>query len=182
MCCSLSSGWHSIAPMGNSDEVDTSDRGDDEKVGIQVRVSPVRLSQEVKAIMAGALERAREMNAQTVDTALLLLALLETGSGPGIEALVSLGVTADAVRGTVTETHEPAHQSKSDSPPLSSEFKEAVGRATFKAASREDPEVVDGHLLLGILEDPSNSGSQVLERLTPGIEDLRRVVLDRMTL
>lgn len=168
--------------MEHSDAVGAADRGDDEKVVIRVKVSPVRFSGEVKAIMAGALEIAREMHAPTVDTAMLVLALLEVSSGPGRDSLISLGVTGDAVRDRVTETDEPVHQSLSDSPPLSVEFKEAVGRANRHAITRKDPEVGDGHLLLAILEDPSNSGSRTLEGLTSDAGELRRAVLERMTL
>jgi ATP-dependent Clp protease ATP-binding subunit ClpC len=110
----------------------------------------------------------------------ILLGLAEVNEGVGAQAVWSAGIGLEAIRHHAEELTGRARQP--------SEHVSFGGSATrvFRFAEREagqlgDDYVGTGHVPLGLIQDRERVAAQVLARLQPDLEGLRRLVADRVT-
>ena len=145
-----------------------------------------RFVKESRRCAEAAVEEARSLGHDSVGDEDLLLGILGVDDGVASQALTSLGVTSEAVRGQSEEllsdalssigiSLEEARRSAGDAfdprlpnerrIPFSLRAKEALDQALRESLRVGDNRVTPEHILLGILRDPNGTAMKILSRL-----------------
>ena len=107
----------------------------------------------------------------------LLLGLIREGGGGAARALNALDITLDAVRGQVTETMGRGSFTSSGHIPFTPGAKHALERSLPESLASGQAHIGTGHILLGLIDDDTGAGAQILVRLGAGLDAVREQVL-----
>lgn len=145
-----------------------------------------RFVKEAGKCAEAAIEEARHLGHDSVGDEDLLLGILSVDDGVALQALTSLGVTSEAVRGqsedllsdalsSIGISLEEARRSAGDAfdmrlpderrIPFSPRAKEALEQALREALRVGDNRITPEHILLGILRNPNGTAAKILSEL-----------------
>ena len=117
-----------------------------------------RFTEEARAVVVAAQQRAHEAGNDTISVAHLVLALVADPDGVAARAVTAQGVSLDDVRRTASATLPPAAASVPDLVPFDAHARAALER-TFAEASRLGSDSIgSGHILLAILAVEDRTG------------------------
>jgi hypothetical protein len=143
------------------------------------RGAPFRnFGEEARAVIVKAQEEARELGHGRVGTEHLLLGVLAQGERPGIQALATLGVTAEAARARVADV-VPRRVSAGHGIRFMPRAKRVIGMSMGGSRWMGHEEVLPEHLLLAMLRDRESGGAQIVSELAAH-EDVRGKVLEAL--
>jgi ATP-dependent Clp protease ATP-binding subunit ClpA len=139
-----------------------------------------RFSDAARRAVVLAHQEAKQLGTDEISGEHILLGLAAVSEGVGAQALSSAGIGLEALRHHVEELADRARQ-----PSEHVSFGEPTTRV-FRFSEREAGQlghdyVGTGHVLLGLIQDRERVAAQVLVRLHPDLEGLRRLVVDRVT-
>jgi ATP-dependent Clp protease ATP-binding subunit ClpA len=131
-----------------------------------------RFTDEARAVVVGAQERAREAGNDTIGVCHLVLALVADPAGEAARAITAAGVALDDVVRTATATLPGAAPSVPALIPFDDHARAALER-TFAEAGRLGAERIgSGHLLLAVLAVEDGTGVLAGLGVTPaGVEE-----------
>ena len=139
-----------------------------------------RFKPEARRVLVLAEKQARSLNQSFIGTEHLLLGLIEEGDGLGAQALTSLGVSLETVRGKIKETIGPAWSAPRDSPPFTPRAKRALELSLREALHHAQKYIGTEHMLLGLLRGGEGVGVQVLVSLGTDLTRVRQQVLEEI--
>lgn len=166
-----------------------------------------RFARQARSCVEAAVEEARDLGHDSVGDEDLLLGILDSDEGVAREALVSLGVTAEAVRHkseeflasalasigvSLEETRRSAGEAfdmrlpKERRIPFSPRAKKALEQSLREAIRLEENRITAEHVLLGILREPRGTAVRIIAELgvqaadvEQRLEQLRRTATTR---
>ena len=133
-----------------------------------------RFTNEARGVFVLAQDEARQMGHGSVGTEHLLLGLVDQSEGIATQALVSVGISEEAVRDKVIETVGPVDGSENSYPPFSPRAKKVLELSLREAIQLGQSDIGPGHLLLGLLREGEGTGVQVLVSLGADLAQLRQ--------
>ena len=140
-----------------------------------------RFTDQTRRAVHLAQEEALLLRHDHVGTEHLLLGLLYEGEGLAAQALKSLGISWDDVRGLVVEVEGQGQRSPTGPLPFTPQAKKALELSLREALGRGQRHIGTEHLLLGMLREADGDGEdvavQVLARLGAGAAQVRERVL-----
>lgn len=146
-------------------------RGGDRETVPGTMFGTPRLTPAAREVLTTAGEEARRWDARChLGTEQLLFALADAGSGPAFDVLVGAGLTADAIRAAILAA-DPAHAARFSEwrwtrgrSRLTSGAKKALEQALREATKRGAGQISPEHLLFGILADPHEAATRIVEQ------------------
>jgi ATP-dependent Clp protease ATP-binding subunit ClpA len=139
-----------------------------------------RFTKRVRQAMALAQHEAQNLDSPFIGTEHLLLGLLGEGEGIAAQALVSLGVTADAVREQVRETTPAGPSRKTKTPPFTAEAKKTLELSLREALTFGHNYIGTEHVLLAIVRT-GESGANALKALGVDLDEVKTRVINLLT-
>jgi len=134
-----------------------------------------RFTPEARDVVVDAQERARALGHDHVGSEHLLLGLLGRGQGTALlQGLAALGVTLEQVEEKIGRSPGRGDAPQPGQIPFEPAAKQALELALREALKLRDDAIAPGHVLLGILEQRSGRGAQILGQLQPDAGKLRR--------
>jgi ATP-dependent Clp protease ATP-binding subunit ClpC len=140
-----------------------------------------RFTDRARRVLTLAQEEARLLNHSFIGTEHILLGLLSEGDGLGAEALRSLGVSSDVVRGKVEEIVGASLSMANGSPPFTPRAKKVLELALREALQRNHSYIGTEHILLGLVQEGEGVAATVLVSLGVSLPGVRHAVDDLMT-
>ena len=131
--------------------------------------------------MTWAQEEARLLHHSFIGTEHLLLGLIHEGEGVGAQALQSLGISLEAVRGKVEETVGMSGSVPSGSPPFTPRAKKVLELSLREALQMGHSYIGTEHLLLGLVREGEGVAATVLVSLGADLPRVRQEVLKLMS-
>jgi ATP-dependent Clp protease ATP-binding subunit ClpC len=141
-----------------------------------------RFTEPARRVVVLGREEARALGHGHIGTEHLLLGLLREDEGVAARALDALGLSADAVRARVVETHGVPEPAGTGDVGFTAPARRALESAAREAARRRDRHVATEHLLLGLIREPDSPAAQLLADLCDGLHEVEAAVeraLDR---
>jgi ATP-dependent Clp protease ATP-binding subunit ClpC len=143
-----------------------------------------RFTDQARRAVHLAQEEARLLRHDHVGTEHLLLGLLYEGEGLAAQALESLGITREGVRGQVVEIKGRDQSPPAGSVPFTPRAKKALELSLREALARCHHHIGTEHLLLGMLREADGEGEdvavQVLATLGGGAVQVRERILSML--
>jgi hypothetical protein len=136
-----------------------------------------RFTDRARRAVQLAQEEARLLRHDYVGTEHLLLGLLYEGAGVAAQALVSLGISREDVRGQVEEIIGHGQGSRSGHIPFTARAKKVLELSLREALALGHHYIGTEHLLLGLLREGEGIAAQVLTRLGADHARVRERVL-----
>lgn len=137
-----------------------------------------RFTDRARRVVHLAEEEARLLRHDHVSAEHLLLGLLYDGEGMAAEALDSLGLSREEVRGQLTEIIGHGHSSAAGPLSFTPQAKRVLELSLREALALGHLYIGTEHLLLGLLRDSEGIAAQVLTGLGAGHSRVRDRVLD----
>ena len=139
-----------------------------------------RFTDRARRIVVLAQEEARMLNHDYIGTEHLLLGLIHEGEGVAAKALVSLGISLEAVRQQVEETvgHGQPQQSKSGHIPFTPRAKKVLELSLRESQRLNHNYIGTEHILLGLIREGEGVGARVLMALGADVDRVRHAVIE----
>jgi ATP-dependent Clp protease ATP-binding subunit ClpC len=140
-----------------------------------------RFTDRARSVLVIAQDEARRLHHGYIGTEHILLGLVRQADGVAAEILTSIGVTVDAVRSAVEamlgESHDPAVQAESASPPFTPRAKKVLELSLREALQLGHNYIGTEHILLGIIREGEGVAAQVLAGLGVDLAATRQSVI-----
>jgi ATP-dependent Clp protease ATP-binding subunit ClpC len=140
-----------------------------------------RFTDRARSVLVIAQDEARQLHHGYIGTEHILLGLVRQADGVAAEILTSFGVTVDAVRNEVEamlgESHDPAVQAESASPPFTPRAKKVLELSLREALQLGHNYIGTEHILLGIIREEEGVAAQVLTGLGVDLATARQRVI-----
>jgi ATP-dependent Clp protease ATP-binding subunit ClpC len=137
-----------------------------------------RFTDRARRVLTFAQEEARQLNHSFIGTEHILLGLIREGDGVGAQALQSLGISFQAVRGEVQETIGTAGTVPGGAPSFTPRAKKVLELSLREALQLSHTYVGTEHILLGLVREGEGVAATVLVRLGADLPRVRQVVND----
>ncbi len=139
-----------------------------------------RFTDRARRIVVLAQEEARMLNHDYIGTEHLLLGLIHEGEGVAAKALVSLGISLEAVRQQVEETigHGQPQHSKSGHIPFTPRAKKVLELSLRESQRLNHNYIGTEHILLGLIREGEGVGARVLMALGADVDRVRHAVIE----
>ncbi len=125
-------------------------------------------------------EEARLLSHSFIGTEHILLGLIDEGDGVAAQALLTLGVSLEAVREKVEETIGMAGTAPSGSPPFTPRAKKVLELAWREALQLNHSYIGTEHILLGLVREGEGVAATVLVDLGADLGSVRRATISLM--
>jgi Clp amino terminal domain, pathogenicity island component len=148
------------------DGASPSDRGPGHKIHRRLRglVPFERFTAEARTAVKGAIEESAALGHRRVGTEHLLISLVADKAAPAGSALVSLGITREAVVTAVTDRLGAGPAGSAGHRPFTPASRRVLARALKEAARSRDGEITSKHVLLGLVADGGDAAA-ILDEL-----------------
>jgi ATP-dependent Clp protease ATP-binding subunit ClpC len=125
-------------------------------------------------------EESRRLNHNYIGTEHILLGLMREGEGVGARALVSLGLSLEAVRTDVEAMIGTGAGTPSGHIPFTTRAKTVLEYALREALALDHNDIGTEHLVLGLVREGEGVAAQVLVHRGVELDRLRQAVLERL--
>jgi ATP-dependent Clp protease ATP-binding subunit ClpA len=136
-----------------------------------------RFTDRARRVVVLAQEEARMLNHNYIGTEHILLGLIHEGEGVAAKALVSLGISLDAVRQQVEEIIGQGQQAPSGHIPFTPRAKKVLELSRREAEQLGHNYIGTEHILLGLIREGDGVGAQVLVTLGADLNRVRQQVI-----
>ncbi len=140
-----------------------------------------RFTDRARRVLTYAQDEARLLNHSFIGTEHILLGLIREGHGVGAQALQSLGISLEAVRGKVEETIGMAGTAPSSSPPFTPRAKKVLELSLREALQLNHSYIGTEHILLGLVREGEGVAATVLVSLGADLGRVRQEVVKLMS-
>ncbi|RJL36127.1 Clp protease N-terminal domain-containing protein [Bailinhaonella thermotolerans] len=137
-----------------------------------------RFTDRARRVVVHAQEEARRFGHERIDTRHLLLGLLREDQGAAAQALERSGVTLDGARAEMEPGGGPAREDVHT--PFAPEAKKTLELGLREALHLGHNHIGTEHILLGVIRAEDSHGARLLERLSPGLAEVRAQVLEAL--
>ena len=136
-----------------------------------------RFTDRARRVVVLAQEEARMLNHNYIGTEHILLGLIHEGEGVAAKALVSLGISLDAVRHQVEEIIGQGQQAPSGHIPFTPRAKKVLELSHREAVQLGHNYIGTEHILLGLIRESDGVAAQVLVTLGADLNRVRQQVI-----
>jgi hypothetical protein len=136
-----------------------------------------RFTDQARRAVVLAQEEARMLNHNWIGTEHLLLGLLRQGDSVAVQALVSLGISLQAVRQGVEEITGPVQRAPSEVISFTPRSKKVLELSLRESLQLGQNYIGPEHILLGLLREGDGVAPQVLVRLGADLNRVRQQVI-----
>jgi ATP-dependent Clp protease ATP-binding subunit ClpC len=140
-----------------------------------------RFTDRARKVLTLAQDEARLLHHSFIGTEHILLGLLREGDGMGAEALRSLGISLDVVRGKVVDVIGMTAAGVGGSPPFTPRAKKVLELALREALIRNQSDIGTEHILLGLVREGQGVAYRVLVDCGAEASNVRQAVENLMT-
>ncbi|NET47568.1 MAG: ATP-dependent Clp protease ATP-binding subunit [Merismopedia sp. SIO2A8] len=137
-------------------------------------------SREAIATIMAAQNEARMLKQRYVGSELILLGLMTQTNTMASSALKQCGLTLRAIQAEVAAMLGQGEDGVPTEIPFTPKTKQLFQQSIQEARQFDQDVVAPEHLLLAIIRDPKNVASHILKTLGADLEQIRKVLLDRM--
>jgi hypothetical protein len=136
-----------------------------------------RFDDDAQAVAIGAMEHARRLGHDHIDTGHIVLALLDDPNGVTRRALLAQGVQVAEVQEAINTALGPARgEVPADHIPFTADSKKVLELSLREALRMKAGMIGPEHILLGILRDPKTLGTQTLTSLGVDRKEVEKLV------
>ena len=139
-----------------------------------------RFTDDARRSVVFAQEEARALRHAAIGTEHLLLGLLHTDEGVAVEALQSLGTSAEAVRKEMLQIVGPGSKELSGDVPFTPRAKKVLELSLREALQLGHSEITGGHILLALVREGGGLAAQGLTQVGLELSAIRARVLELM--
>jgi ATP-dependent Clp protease ATP-binding subunit ClpC len=136
-----------------------------------------RFTDRARRVVVLAQEEARMLNHNYIGTEHILLGLIHEGEGVAGKALVSLGISLEAVRQQVEEIIGQGQQAPSGHIPFTPRAKKVLELSLREALQLSHNYIGTEHILLGLIREGEGVAAQVLVKLGADLNRVRQQVI-----
>jgi ATP-dependent Clp protease ATP-binding subunit ClpC len=136
-----------------------------------------RFTDRARRAVVLAQEEARMLNHDHIGTEHFLLGLIHEGEGRGVKALLSLGISLEAVRQQVEEIIGQGQQAPSGHIPFTPRAKKVLELSLREALQLGHNYIGTEHILLGLIREGDGVAAQVLVKLGADLNRVRQQVI-----
>jgi ATP-dependent Clp protease ATP-binding subunit ClpC len=136
-----------------------------------------KFTDRARQVVVLAQEEARQLNHNYIGTEHILLGLLHEGDGVAAEALGSLGISLDAVRGQVRKIVGEGKDAQSGHIPFTPRAKKVLELSLREAKQLGHNYIGTEHILLGLVREGQGVATQVLVGLGAELNQVRQAVV-----
>jgi ATP-dependent Clp protease ATP-binding subunit ClpC len=140
-----------------------------------------RFTDRARRVVVLAQEEARLLNHNYIGTEHILLGLIHEGDGIAAQALLSLGVTQEAVRDQVVEIIGQGQQAPSGHIPFTPRAKKVLELSLREALQLGHNYIGTEHILLGLIREGEGVATQVLQNLKADLPKVRQTVIQLLS-
>jgi ATP-dependent Clp protease ATP-binding subunit ClpC len=131
-----------------------------------------RFTDGARRVMTWAVDEARMLNQAHVGTEHILAGLIREGEGPAARALLSLGVTLEAVRQQIEQITGTVRPSPAGKLSFTPQAKQVLELSLWEALRLGHYRIGTEHIMLAVIHDGQSVGAQVLAALDVGLTAL----------
>lgn len=135
-----------------------------------------RFSDRARRVVVSAQEEARTLGHGHIGTEHLLLGLVADEETTASRVLVTMGISAQAVRQAVNEHVSDGVAAGDANVPFTPQAKKALELSLREALQLQHDYIGTGHILLGLIRADQGTAAQVLAELGVGLDAVRRHV------
>jgi len=139
-----------------------------------------RFTDRARRVVVLAQEEARMLDHNYIGTEHILLGLIHEGEGVAAEALTSIGIGLDAVRGQVEQIIGKGGAVPTGHIPFTPRAKKVLELALREALQLNHNYIGTEHLLLGLVREGEGVAAQVLQTLGGDLDRVRQAVIRRL--
>jgi ATP-dependent Clp protease ATP-binding subunit ClpC len=136
-----------------------------------------RFTDRARRVVVLAQEEARILNHNYIGTEHILLGLVHEGEGVAANALESLGISLETVRGEVEETIGHGQSAPTGHIPFTPRAKKVLELALREAMQLGHKHIGPEHLLLGLVREGEGVAARVLQKLGLDLKRVREQVI-----
>jgi ATP-dependent Clp protease ATP-binding subunit ClpC len=140
-----------------------------------------RFTDRARRVIVLAQEEARMLNHNYIGTEHILLGLIHEGEGIAAQAIVSLGVSLEAVRQQVEEIIGQGQSPPTGHIPFTPRAKKVLELGLREALHLGHNYIGTEHLLLGLVREGEGVGAQVLGKLGADLNGVRQQVIQLLS-
>ena len=141
-----------------------------------------RFSDRARRVVVLAHQESRMLDHNYIGTEHLLLGLLHEGEGVAATALESLGISLEAARQQVEEIIGRGQHTPSGHIPFTPRAKKVLELSLREVQQLGDNHIGTEHILLGLVREGGGVGAQILVKLGTELNQVRRQVIQLLTL
>jgi ATP-dependent Clp protease ATP-binding subunit ClpC len=136
-----------------------------------------RFTDRARRVVVLAQEEARLLNHNYIGTEHILLGLVREGEGVAAQALTSMSIELDAVRGKVEEIIGQGQAAPTGHIPFTPRAKKVLELSLREALQLSHNYIGTEHILLGLLREGEGVAAQVLQTLGAELDRVRQAVI-----
>jgi ATP-dependent Clp protease ATP-binding subunit ClpC len=140
-----------------------------------------RFTDRARRVVVFAQEEARLLNHNYIGTEHVLLGLVREGEGVAAQALTSMGIGLDAVRGQVEKIIGQGQAAPSGHIPFTPRAKKVLELSLREALQLSHNYIGTEHILLGLLREGEGVAAQVLQQLGADLNRVRQTVIQLLS-
>jgi ATP-dependent Clp protease ATP-binding subunit ClpC len=136
-----------------------------------------RFTDRARRVIVLAQEEARMLNHNYIGTEHILLGLIHEGEGVAAQALTTLGIGLNAVRGQVEQVIGEGQAAPTGHIPFTPRAKKVLELALREALQLGHNYIGTEHILLGLVREGEGVAAQVLQKLGADLNRVRQAVI-----
>jgi hypothetical protein len=136
-----------------------------------------RFTDRARRVVVLAQEEARHLNHNYIGTEHILLGLIHEGEGVAANALTTLDISLEAVRGEVTQIVGPGTEAPTGHIPFTPRAKKVLELSLREALALGHNYIGTEHILLGLIREGQGVAAQVLVKLGADLPRVRQAVV-----
>jgi ATP-dependent Clp protease ATP-binding subunit ClpC len=140
-----------------------------------------RFTDRARRVVVFAQEEARLLNHNYIGTEHVLLGLVREGEGVAAQALTSMGIGLDAVRGQVEKIIGQGQAAPTGHIPFTPRAKKVLELSLREALQLGHNYIGTEHILLGLLREGEGVAAQVLQQLGADLNRVRQTVIQLLS-
>jgi ATP-dependent Clp protease ATP-binding subunit ClpC len=140
-----------------------------------------RFTDRARRVVVFAQEEARLLNHNYIGTEHVLLGLVREGEGVAAQALTSMGIGLDAVRGQVERIIGQGQAAPTGHIPFTPRAKKVLELSLREALQLSHNYIGTEHILLGLLREGEGVAAQVLQQLGADLDRVRQTVIQLLS-
>jgi ATP-dependent Clp protease ATP-binding subunit ClpC len=140
-----------------------------------------RFTDRARRVVVFAQEEARLLNHNYIGTEHVLLGLVREGEGVAAQALTSMGIGLDAVRGQVERIIGQGQAAPTGHIPFTPRAKKVLELSLREALQLGHNYIGTEHILLGLLREGEGVAAQVLQQLGADLNRVRQTVIQLLS-
>ena len=140
-----------------------------------------RFTDRARRVVVFAQEEARLLNHNYIGTEHVLLGLVREGEGVAAQALTSMGIGLDAVRGQVEKIIGQGQAAPAGHIPFTPRAKKVLELSLREALQLGHNYIGTEHILLGLLREGEGVAAQVLQQLGADLNRVRQTVIQLLS-